>query len=429
MYISVFSIGGLLSSALHFSTGKTKEGEKKGSVNQILESLKKIGATLIVIALILIMGISFSSQDMSEILTILSGGSKIGSYRGEEIRPEVYGYAEDSCKNRYQVYGEIPQVFIDQCASDAVRDMMVMPAIVADLGLDVSEKQIQDQIISVLRTEVEMQNQSRLADDRLSLEQMVQREMSRFPMSLRMRLTRVGLFQDSVAAPFPVSAIETQAFSRAKDSAFELNVIAFTNADLLNSFSAEASEAEMKDLYEKDKKEAEIRAKKEKKEGPFTYPSFEERKEFLKDRVLTEKKKKQLEELKASLGQKKDASLATVSEKTGYKAERATVKFSALNAVSLASGKTINLTGDRFLSDVAASRDGLKGPYQDGETTIYLTIEQVKLAPPSEKLDPELSQNRAMYLSYAFANQIVKEYAETGKFRLTQKSLDSGKPE
>lgn len=398
-------------------------------MNQLLESLKKIGATLIVIALILIMGISFSSQDMSEILTILSGGSKIGSYRGEEIRPEVYRVAEDSCRNRYQAFGEIPRVFIDRCASDAVRDMMVMPAIVADLGLDVSEKKIQDLIISGLRTEVEMQNQSRLADDRLSLEQMVQREMSRFPMSLRMRLARVELFQDSVAAPFPVSAIEMQAFSRAKDSSLELNVIAFTNTDLLNSFSADASEAEMKDLYEKEKKEAEIRAKKEKKEGPFTYPSFEERKEFLKDRILTEKKKKQLEELKAALGQMKDASLATVSEKTGHKAERVIVKFSALNAVPLASGRTINLTADRFLSDLVASRYGLKGPYQDGETTIYLTIEQVKLALPSEKLDPELLQNRAMYLSYAFANQIVKEYAETGKFRLMQKSLDSRKPE
>lgn len=392
-------------------------------MNQALESIKKIGATIIVIALVLIMAISFSSQDMSEILAILSGGSKIGSYRGEEIRPEVYRYAEESCKSRYRIEGGIPQVFLDQCTADTVRDMMVMPAVVTDLGLDVSEAQIQDRLISALRTEVEIQNRSRLPDDRLSLEQMVHRELARFPLSLRLRLSRLGLFQDYIAVPFPVSEAETQALARAKDSVFELRVIAFTDTDLMKSFTAEASEEEMKDLYEKDKKEAEIRAKKEKKE--VTYPSYEERKEFLKERILTEKKKKRLEELKASLGQRKDLSLAVVSEKTKQNPDRVTVKFSELNAVSLPSGKRLNLTGDRFLADVAVSRDGLKGPYQDAETTIYLTVEQVKLAPAPNTVNTELSRNRAMYLSYAFANRIIKEYAETGKFKLTQTSLYS----
>ncbi len=396
-------------------------------MNQILESFKKIGAYLIVLALILTMGITFSSQDTSEILYILMGGSKIGSYDGEEVRPEVYRFAEDSCKSRYQVMGEIPQVFIDRCTVDTVRQLMVMPAIAADLGLDVSEQSIQEQIVSTLRTRLEMENRNRLPDDRLSLEKAVQLEVARYPISLRRRLSRVGLAEEALSGLFPVSAAEGRALAGARNSSLALQVVAFTNTDLLESFTAEASQEEIRELYEKEKKEAEIRHKKEKKDGPFSYPSLEERKEFLKDRIVTEKKKKQLEELKASLSQGKDLDLAAVAQKTGHRPQRVVVKFNGLNAVALPSGSTINLSGDRFLADLASGREGLLGPYQDGETTVYLTVEDVKLGKVVDP-DAEIVQERSQYLAYAFANYILNEYAEAGNFQMVQKSLDFGTP-
>ena len=395
-----------------------------GPVNDILGFMKKAGATIIVVALILLMGISFSSQPVSEILAIMSGGGKIGSFDGKEIRPEVYGYAYDSCKNRYQIYGEVPEVFINQCASDTVRDLMVMPAVALDLGLDVSEKQIQDDVISQMKMQADLQNRTRLADDRLNLEQLIQREMARFPLSLRVRLARVGLFHENIAMGFPVSKAELTAIDRAGQSGLSLSVVTFTNTDLLNRFTVSATETEIAALYETEKKEAEIRAKKEKQEEPFQYPSLQDRHEFLTQKVIAEKKKKQLEELKSGLGQKSSTlSLADIAEKTGQSPQRLQVRLSDLSHIALNGGKTVNLTADRFLSDLIAGTDGLKGPYQDGETTIYLTVDGSRFAPAAKEIPADQIEDRGRQLAYSFANQIVRDYTKSGNFRLNLKTV------
>ncbi|MBW7858175.1 MAG: hypothetical protein H3C43_07785 [Leptonema sp. (in: Bacteria)] len=394
-------------------------------MDQILETIKKIGAGVIVIALILMMGITFSSQPMDEIISILSGGKQIGSFQGQQIRPEIYDYAAGNCENYYRQFGEIPKTFIDQCISGQVKSLMVIPAVALDMGLDVSEKRVHQDLIDQLREQVNLQNQSRLHDDRINLEEAYRQEISRFPMTLRLRLLRYEMFNSTIGggAPFPVAKAELEESERVAGTTFDFDILTFTNTQLLSGLTADASLEEMKTLYEKDKREAELRAKKEKKEFE-AYPTFEDRRGFLQERIVAEKKSKQLEDLKASFGnQRSGATLAQIAEKTGSRILRVQVPLLKLNEVKLPSGKTIQLTNDKFLQDLAVSKEGLKGPYQDGENTIYLQVNSVRLSPKPTKIDAELQENRSHQLVEAFSREIINDYSQRGNFRLRGQDL------
>lgn len=387
-------------------------------MDQILETIKKIGAGIIVIALIIMMGITFSSQPMDEIVSIISGGKQIGKFQGEQIRPEVYNYAANNCENYYRQFGEIPKTFIDQCISGQLKTLMVIPTVAQDMGLDVSEKRIHQDLVDQLREQVNLQNQSRLHDDRISLEEAYRQEVSRFPMSLRVRLLRYEMFNSTIGAPFPVSKSELEESERAAGTVLSLDMVIFTNSQLLSGLTADASEQEMKELYEKDKREAELRAKKEKKEFE-AYPTFDNRRDFLFERIVSEKKSKQLEELKASFGnQRSGATLTQIADKTGSRVVKLQIPLLQLNQVKLPTGKTIQLTNDKFLQDLAASKEGLKGPYQDGENTIYLQVSSVKLPAKPTVINNDLEQNRSNQLSEAFTREILRDYSERGNFTL-----------
>lgn len=386
-------------------------------MNQLLDSLKQVGATVIILVIIIMMGITFSSQPKHEILEILAGGPRYGEFRGTEIRPDLYHFATEQCKQRFQAYGNVPDFFLQQCVASNLKQLVILPAIAVDSGLDVSEKSVQDALVEEIRMREQMENQNRLAEDRVSAEQLYRMSLARMPMDLRLRLHRLEQFQRAYGSPFPVSAEEASALSRASASRMELELVAFSNADALGRFKAEATEEEIRALYEADKKEAETQAKKEGVKR--SYPEFAQRREFLKERVITEKKKKQLEELKTSLGALKgDSALEKVADAVHARPERVQIKLGELGQIPISGGRKVNLTGSHFLADLV-NREGLKGPYQDGETTVYLKVVRVEAAPATASAEKGRAiEERRMQLTEAMYTHMVDEYVRVGKFRL-----------
>lgn len=386
-------------------------------MNQLLGTVKQVGATIIIGVIIVMMGITFSSQPKHEILEILAGGPRYGEFRGSEIRPDLYHFAAEQCKQRFQAYGNVPDFFLQQCITGNLKQLVILPAISVDSGLDVSEKSVHDALVEEIRMQEQMQNQSRLPEDRISAEQLYRLSLARMPMDLRLRLHRLEQFQKAFGGPFPVSGEETAALTRAAASRLEMEVVAFSNAEALGRFKAEATEEEMRALYDADKKEAETQAKKEGVKR--SYPEFAQRREFLKERVITEKKKKQLDELKTSLGALKgDAALEKVAEAVHARPERVQIRLSELGQMPLSAGRKINLTGSSLLADLV-NREGLKGPYQDGETTVYLRVVRVEPAPAGQAADGRRRPDeRSMQLAEAMYTNMVEEHAKLGKFRL-----------
>lgn len=420
MYIPDYSIGRPVIAMCFFSTGIPCLSEKKGPVNQVFDSFKQIGATIIISVIIVMMAITFSSQPKHEIMNILSGGDRLGEFRGEEIRPEVYRFVAESCKSRFQVYGSVPDAFIQQCISNGMKQLLILPAVARDSGLDVSEKSVKDQLVETIRMREAAQAQSRLEEDRLPVQELYRREILGMPIDLRIRMQETMHFEEVYGGAFPVSNTELDALSRAAESRLELQVVSFTNADMLARFKAEASDDEMRPLYEKDRKEAELMAKKEGVNRP--YPTFEQRRDFLRERVIMEKKKKQLEDLKTSLGAiRGDTALEKVAEAVHARPERVQTKIGGMDAIALSSGRRLNLTGTRFVSDLSSKdsrKEALMGPYQDGETTVYLRVLKVDLAREGSRDRGKMDDARRMALTGAYVTNIMDEYAKAGKFRL-----------
>jgi len=387
-------------------------------MKNIWNLLTKIGAGLIVILLVIMLAITFSSQPIDEIISLISGSSKAGSYNNEPILIKDYMFIYDECENQFQRYGltEIPPFLLQNCIFENIQSLYVKPVIADDLGLNVSRESIEKQIADYVQQIYQIQKNSKLEDDVIPIEELYQRELSSLPISKRIAFIKANMVDQFLLRPIPISNDDWNILqSIAKDS-IELNLelIAFTNQDLLDQIQVNVSEEEIQKKYEEDKLS---NINKENKTSE--YPSYQERYKFIKESLQNEKKRAILSNVKEQLSkinQKPNITLKEIEDLVKIKAVNKTINLKELDSL-VVGNKKINLLQNEFLKSILTNNQNIVGPIQDKENTIYVRLMNIKLKENNKEIQVK-KESFEERLAFVFYNHILEQYRKRGNFQV-----------
>jgi len=387
-------------------------------MNNIWNLLTKIGAGLIVILLVIMLAITFSRQPIDEIISLISGASKAGSYNNEPILIKDYMFIYNECENQFQRYGltEVPPFLLQNCIFENIQSLYVKPVIADDLGLNVSKESIEKQIADYVQQIYQIQKNSKLEDDVIPIEELYQRELSSLPISKRIAFIKANMVDQFLLRPIPISNDDWNILqSIAKDS-IELNLelIAFTNQDLLDQIQVNVSEEEIQKKYEEDKLS---NINKENKTSE--YPSYQERYKFIKESLQNEKKRAILSNIKEQLSkinQKPNITLKEIEDLVKIKAISKTVNLKELDSL-VVGNKKINLLQNEFLKSILTNNQNIVGPIQDKENTIYVRLTNIKLKENNKEIQVK-KESVEERLAFVFYNHILEQYRKRGNFQV-----------
>jgi hypothetical protein len=387
-------------------------------MNNIWNLFTKIGAGLIVILLVIMLAITFSSQPIDEIISLISGSSKAGSYNNEPILIKDYMFIYNECENQFQRYGltEIPPFLLQNCIFENIQSLYVKPVIADDLGLNVSKESIEKQIADYVQQIYQIQKNSKLEDDVIPIEELYQRELSSLPISKRIAFIKANMVDQFLLRSIPISKDDWNILqSIAKDS-IELNLelIAFTNQDLLDQIQVNVSEEEIQKKYEEDKLS---NINKENKTSE--YPSYQERYKFIKESLQNEKKRAILSNVKEQLSkinQKPNITLKEIEDLVKIKAVNKTINLKELDSL-VVGNKKINLLQNEFLKSILTNNQNIVGPIQDKENTIYVRLTNIKLKENNKEIQVK-KESVEERLAFVFYNQILEQYRKRGNFQV-----------
>ena len=387
-------------------------------MKNIWNLLTKIGAGLIVILLVIMLAITFSSQPIDEIISLISGSSKAGSYNNEPILIKDYMFIYNECENQFQRYGltEIPPFLLQNCIFENIQSLYVKPVIADDLGLNVSRESIEKQIADYVQQIYQIQKNSKLEDDVIPIEELYQRELSSLPISKRIAFIKANMVDQFLLRPIPISNDDWNILqSIAKDS-IELNLelIAFTNQDLLDQIQVNVSEEEIQKKYEEDKLS---NINKENKSSE--YPSYQERYKFIKESLQNEKKRAILSNVKEQLSkinQKPNITLKEIEDLVKIKAVNKTINLKELDSL-VVGNKKINLLQNEFLKSILTNNQNIVGPIQDKENTIYVRLMNIKLKENNKEIQVK-KESFEERLAFVFYNHILEQYRKRGNFQV-----------
>lgn len=383
-------------------------------MNKTAESIKKIGAGLLIIILAIMMGIMFSTQDISEITKILSGEDQVGSFQGKEISSRIYLLARNQCKRRYQAYGDVPEFLISNCVNDEVQSLYAIPSIGEKLGVKVSERLVKNQIMEAVRYQFEQQQEYADTDDHLSMKEIYNREIQYNPEDVRERIANTQAVVE-VFKKFPYPEAMSIADLNAHQDRVSLNVIMYNNARLLKILDNKVTVTAEEVRAEYDKRQAEAKTEEDKK-------PFDKLKKLIAAQLKTENKQKKLSEVKSKLSELGDGpALNKVSEITGVAPEkRDNVELDRLAQMNFY-GEKVNLALPALLVHLGdAHKKSIIGPLQAGENTVYVEILDVKKS-SKEPVAEELAQyqtQQEQYMASYLLQQLVKHEVEKGNFTL-----------
>ena len=108
-------------------------------MGSFFEIFKRLGAILVVLVLILMMGLIFSSQPIEEITRAALGGSSMGEFAGESISSRDYGFYERGCRSwmTEQKFGTAKH-FLEYCINTRMRQSYTLAKLGQRLGVDAS---------------------------------------------------------------------------------------------------------------------------------------------------------------------------------------------------------------------------------------------------------------------------------------------------
>jgi hypothetical protein len=387
-------------------------------MNNIWNLFTKIGAGLIVILLVIMLAITFSSQPIDEIISLISGASKAGSFNNEPILIKDYMFIYNECENQFQRYGltEIPPFLLQNCIFENIQNLYVKPVIADDLGLNVSKESIEKQIADYVQQIYQIQKNSKLEDDVIPIEELYQRELNSLPISKRIAFIKANMVDQFLLRPIPISNDDWNILqSIAKDS-IELNLelIAFTNQDLLDQIQVNVSEEEIQKKYEEDKLS---NINKENKTSE--YPSYQERYKFIKESLQNEKKRAILSNVKEQLSkinQKPNITLKEIEDLVKIKVVNKTINLKELDSL-VVGNKKINLLQNEFLKSILTNNQNIVGPIQDKENTIYVRLMNIKLKENNKEIQVK-KESFEERLAFVFYNHILEQYRKRGNFQV-----------
>ncbi|HMX56540.1 MAG TPA: hypothetical protein PKE49_08450 [Leptospiraceae bacterium] len=384
-----------------------------------VDIIKKFGSVLIIVILGVMLALTFSKTPLSTITDILSGAGRVGSFDGEEIQPRIYLMAEDNCRQNMSAFGQIPEYILKNCIANQIRQLYVLPLLAHRLGVAPSEKFMQDELMKGAQEMYEAQKNA-APDDRLTVKEIYHKQLASFPMDIRLRMRAAQQAYEVISSMG--EALPTARAEAAADSiSMNARIIRFTTLDLTEKSGGNIQVTE-----------EEIKAKHEKEQSifePAQRKSYESQKEFVKNRVLTEKRQLASAGLKQQLSQLgKDFKLEDIERITGKRASQVNIKLSQLKGVALPSGETVKLDGPEVLG--ALGGDGVKkiGPIQDGEATVYVEISGVQSVADAglETRAQKIAEEKRNEAGRLYFELLLKKESERGRFKLKSEVKDTG---
>ena len=151
------------------------------------ELFKRIGAILVVLVLILMMGLIFSSQPIEEITRTALRGSAVGEFAGTPISPKDYAFYENGCRSWMleQKFGAAKH-FLEYCINTRIRQSYTLAKIGERLGVKSSPDLIKSKLWEDARSQYEAQTDIP-EEDRLSIHEIYRLNFSSLPLEMRMR--------------------------------------------------------------------------------------------------------------------------------------------------------------------------------------------------------------------------------------------------
>lgn len=371
--------------------------------------VKKVGSGFVVVLLAVMMIVTLGRWSLADVLEGFFG-AKYGYFDGEDMDARYYFQEEERCRQAYSMFGEGK---IHDCLVKQLRSLYVLPRLAARMGLATSKETVQADLMQQI-----MENQRAQgnlpSDDRLTPREEYNRMLQQFPMDLRVREKGINALVQAFSG-MQESDNAIAAHGSIESDSFQVRLVRFTALDLQSrTGNLEVKEDEIKARHEKEQSIFEPSARK----------TYETQRDFVKNRILEEKKQAAIAEVKkqlAALG--KDFKISDVERITGKQALAKAVKVSELGNVALPNGEFAKLDSPDVILALGTKGPAMVGPIQDGEGTIYAEIQSVtgSAARPQEERSEQISQ----WASMSFLDLAVRREAQRGKFKVRAGAKES----
>ena len=376
----------------------------------LFDIIKRLGAIVVVLVLILMMGLIFSSQPIEEITRTIAGDFSLGEFAGDPISRKDYAFYESGCRSwmAEQKFGAAKH-FLEYCINTRMRQSYTLAQIGAKLGVKTSVDLMKSKLWEDAQTQYEGQTDIP-EEDRLTVHEIYRFNLSSFPLEMRVRQSSAQEAHQVLNLSFPEISQKEKWEKAAKKTTLALRLIYFDDRTITDLLKEKVSigEAEVIQLFRKEEESRRKNLKKAKAAKlpkPKLVPSPAQRKS-IRARLKSTKAKKELDLIKAKIKhllarppQKNNKlKLERIAQLTGIeilsfvdKADK--VSLEELGRVK--AGKNIlNLMQKEFLEKIKKANLSTRpfGPIESGPHTVYAEIIKVNFPglpipkqPPKDK--------------------------------------------
>ncbi|MDV6237043.1 hypothetical protein CH379_015540 [Leptospira ellisii] len=371
--------------------------------DKIIRTVVGFFLSILVIGLI----ITFLPGDAEKsFFDVLSGRSSLnaGKIGDVSIPMDYFQAARRDCFFQYRSIApslaEDPAT-LQSCAFQTIRSLVVTNQIAEATGFSVSEGGIREELSDEARRIYrESVNGAGYSDEDVRKPEAIYRQiLNSAPMQYRIdRKNASGLYDSLLNSDLKKTDGEIAVQKESTSARFYLKLVSYTDDQLSKLAEKEApiSDEVLKTKYEAEKKDGKLPKNQEGKEV-----SFEERKNFLKSKILLENRSKSQEDWKNRLKklQEEPDGLGKISVLLGVPVQDFRDQ-SLLNLWELKTGNQIVRLGNnsQFLKDLTSVNFGDKkvgGPYRDSEKNVF--VEFASLEINSSKINasqgPDLRDN------------------------------------
>ncbi len=376
---------------------------------------KRLGAIFIVIVLILMMGLIFSSQPLDEITQTLTGNLSAGEFYGKDISLKDYAFYEEGCRS-WITEKKLTNsgFFLEHCISTRMRQSYSLLYVGNRLGLENSEDAIKQSVWEQAKEEYTLQ-QSVSPDDSLSVNEIYRFSLSRFPLRLRLQQSTVRTSYEILNSPFPKVKEQAKWEKATKATTLQLRIVYYDDRSLTEMLKKNITVSEnevMKRFHKEAKNKTELQKRKlatspdknnlslkntKKKKEQNTFPTPAQKK-GIQGRLLATKANKEFKRIQAKLNQisinirlqkqKQNSSgntpiIQKIAKITGLQILKlSNVSFHDLGGIKAGKDR-IDLLQKKFISKITAPNPKKVkytiGPIESGPYKVYAEVQAIRL--------------------------------------------------
>ncbi len=357
-----------------------EEKEELTLKDKLMKWFAGLFMTILVAMLIVTLLPNDAEQSLYRLLTGQDTHSA-GKFGDETITMDYFQAAKRDCYSRYKEsqQSNMDPSLLNECAYNTIKELKVNKLIAQAVGYDISENRIKELLFEQAK---QIHKESSVSAGYSKEEQLSEKDIYRNLLqstSLEYRkdvMLIYGLYS-FLSIPFEESANLKAISVESENLKFHLNYVSFSEVDLLNQVEKDIkiTEEELQTEYEKSQKEGTL-PKNEKGE----FPSLEERKPILYNKLKSEKKQTLVSQLKSQIqtlqNSKSKDILKQISQLTDSKIEE--IKNISLKELTKPSA---NSKFYRFASNKAFLKDltelpfdegNVGGPYTEEDKTAYV---------------------------------------------------------